>query len=607
MEQLLWTFDDVVRFIHHPDRPVRRWALQRLTGLFPGQAGDAVVAMLDDEDDLIVMDACKFLAESGDQQRYGPVLLERLKGAEGRRFGFYAEALATLNHREALPFILAHLQRDTKLVDRGELYRVLSALGTFGGDEARQALWAILEQELVDEFAIGTAAGALLDAARPEDIGRLAQFYRSRSSWEARNRLLQTFAYAGSASRLAEEVRGAAAHGFEAALEAAKGWLQQEPQLSDVALDDLAMAFGREHEGVFPILLREARRLFEERGDDVTGWGAAWDAGASPVGYRRQALMTWLTLEAFAAHPAPDRDERRNESAMGLALLCQLSVDRDDQGRLEAAEDKTEMLLTILTEDRENVLPGIVDQVVALGPEIVPRLIAMFDPKSYGWGPIRIAEVIERMARRHPGSCDAAVPLLIEAVNDNQSDFLLEACESALIAIGLPAVEPIAQHIRDNDLARQIYLRHALGQIPAERSAQALLDAITESGGAQEFDITALEDIGSPTAIEPLYELWEPGDPLLAQTLLVLCEVNGVDRPELPEWRRLVRAEDERLARILRGEPAEPRARPVAAPPRPQLREHPRQRSKGPGKKELKKRAAQSRISKRKQKKKRKR
>jgi hypothetical protein len=343
------------------------------------------------------MDACRFLAEADDRQRHGPILTEHLKEARGRRLGFYAEAVAALNHREALPFILARLQQDTRLVDEGdELFRVLGALGTFGGDEARQALWAVLERELVDEFSIGTAARALLDAARPEDIGRLAQFCRSRSSREARNRLLDAFAYAGSTSRLAEEVRGAAAHGFEAALEAAEGWLQRESLLSDAALDDLAIAFGREHEGVFPILLREARRLFEERGDDVAGWGAAWDAGASPVGYRRQALMTWLTFETFAAHPASDRDERRNESAIGLALLCQLSVDRD--------------------------------------------------------------------------------------------------------------VELVAQHIRDDDLARQIYLRHALGQIPTERSAQALLDVIMKARSFEELDLAALEDNGSSIAIEPLYD-----------------------------------------------------------------------------------------------------
>lgn len=126
-----------------------------------------------------------------------------------------------------------------------------------------------------------------------------------------------------------------------------------------------------------------------------------------------------------------------------MALLCQLSIDRDDQARLDAAEDKIETLLTILTEDREHLLPGIIERVADLGREIVPQLVARFDPHSPGWGMIRIAEAIEHLAYRHPGSCDAAISALIEALNDQQGDYLHEACAGALEAIGLAAVKPI--------------------------------------------------------------------------------------------------------------------------------------------------------------------
>jgi hypothetical protein len=47
---------------------------------------------------------------------------------------------------------------------------------------------------------------------------------------------------------------------------------------------------------------------------------------------------------------------------------------------------------------------------------------------------------------------------------------------------------------------------------------------------------------------------WKPGDRLLAECLLILCELNGVQKPELPEWRRLVEAQDERLSKAMLGE-----------------------------------------------------
>ena len=53
MEKLLWTFEDVVRFVDHPDRPLRHWALERLTKRFPKQAGDALLVMVDDPDGYI--------------------------------------------------------------------------------------------------------------------------------------------------------------------------------------------------------------------------------------------------------------------------------------------------------------------------------------------------------------------------------------------------------------------------------------------------------------------------------------------------------------------------------------------------------------------------
>jgi hypothetical protein len=53
MEELLWTFEDVVRFVDHPDLPLRRWALERLTKRFPNQTADALLVMVDDPDGYI--------------------------------------------------------------------------------------------------------------------------------------------------------------------------------------------------------------------------------------------------------------------------------------------------------------------------------------------------------------------------------------------------------------------------------------------------------------------------------------------------------------------------------------------------------------------------
>lgn len=559
MEQLLWTFDDVVRFVDHPDLPVRRWALERLNKRFPDQAGEPMVTLLDDPDSYIALMASEFLPKTGDGERYGPILLERLKQAQGARFGYLSEALARLDHREALPLILERLERarrERESLDANEFLRLVKALGKFGGNEARQALWEILDSLSKDRLWAGAAMQALMDTAQPEDVARLVQIYRSWPPSQYGSRELDAFASAVGATRLAQEVKRVVEDGFDAALERAAWWMGSEPVLSEECEDGLVAAFRRKHKDTFRVLLHETQRIIEQRGDDLVGWLAAWEAGDRPVGYRRRALLTMLILRAFAAHPHRHLNQRMQESSLGLSLLCQLSIDCNDQARLDASEDKTETMLNILTENRDNLLPGIIERVAALGPEIVPRLVDMLDPTDFGWGAIRIARAIERTARLHPGSCDAAIPVLIEAINDTQGDYLLEACSDALEAIGLAAVKPITERLRDDDTARQIYLTGVLGEIPTESAAQAILDWVADGLPLEEMQVSALSDIGSPSAIEPLYALWKSGhymDRLLAEALLVLCELNGVQKPELPEWRRIVEAEESRLSRMSDG------------------------------------------------------
>jgi hypothetical protein len=560
VEQLLWTFDDVVKFIDHSDLPVRRWALERLTKQFPTQAGGPMVTLLDDVNAHIALTASDFLSKTGDRETYGPLLLDRLRRSRGDRFGYLSEALAHLGHREALPLIMGRVERarrDKEAVDANEFLRIVNALGVFGGDKARQTLWKIFDSfSSRDRLWAGALIEALLNAAQPEDVNRVVQIYRSWPAGDQSDRCLDAFASAVGAGRLAQEARYAAINGFDAMLERVEWWLGSEPVLSEECEKGLISAFENEHKDAFRVVLREARHIVEQRGDDLDRWLEAWEAGDCPVGYRRRTSLTMLILSAFAARPNSHLEQRVRESSLGFALLCQLSLDCNDQARMDGSEDQASTLLDILTENRDNLLPGIIERVAALGPEVVPRLIEQFDPQDFGWGPIRIARAIEQLARRYPGSCDATAPVLIEAIHDDQGDFLLEAISDALEAIGPPAVPPMIEKLRDEDSSCRIFLTYSLGQIPTESAAQAILDWIADGLPVEEMHVTSLNDIGSPLAIEPLADLWESGhdlDRILAEALLVICELNDVQRPELSEWRRIVEAEEARFSRTSAG------------------------------------------------------
>jgi hypothetical protein len=603
MEQLLWSFEDIKRFASHPDAPLRLWAMDRLIKLFPDEAGNVLVTMLDDKGRFIAGKALDFLAETGEPEKYGPILLEHLQRAEGEHFGRLAMTLARLGYRPALPLILAYTNEDDRQISFGEYLSITFALGRFGGNEVRRTLWTLLEQAGSSTDMVKPLLEALLQAAQPEDIPRLVRHYRSLPFDDSWHSPISAFAGSVEATRLVEELGYGLKHGLEAMLERAEWWIGVPLSLSEICRDDLEEAFENNYLDVASILLREARRLVEERGDDLAGWQAAWAAGERPAGYRQRALYTLLILEGLAEQSPPDLAQLQRESVLGLGLLAQLSVESDDQARLDTAADQTEVLLDILAQPREHVLPNLIDRVVALGPAIVPRLIDLLAPEDFGWAAVRIAHTIERMARWYPGSCDAAVLKLIAGIHEEQGDYMKEAASAALEAIGPAAVELINKHLRHTrDISRKIYLTGVLGEIPIESATHVLLGEIKAGKPVEEMELGALADIGSASAIEPLYRMWKPGDHLLAEYLLILCELNGVEKPELPEWRRLIQAQDERLARAMSGdlsvlEGPETLRAPLPPIPTWQLEQKKTKtlpgRKSAIGKKEKKKRAAQ--------------
>jgi hypothetical protein len=269
MEQCLWTVDDVARFVNHPDRPLRRWALDRLRKRFPTQASEPMITLLDDSDLYIALMASEFLSKTGDKERFGPILMERLQHAAGARFGYLSEALARLDYRKALPLVLARLERarrEQETLDTNEIFRITGALGKFGGDQARQTLWEIFNSLSHDHFWAGAVMSDLLEAAQPEDVARLVRVYRSWPASQQGSRQLGSFASAAGAGRLAQEAGYAIKDGFDAALERIVWWQGSLPELSEKCVNGLIRAFERKYKDTFRVLLREARRIVEQLG-----------------------------------------------------------------------------------------------------------------------------------------------------------------------------------------------------------------------------------------------------------------------------------------------------------------------------------------------------
>jgi hypothetical protein len=314
-------------------------------------------------------------------------------------------------------------------------------------------------------------------------------------------------------------------------------WLQQDIPYSESFGDAFYEAAGESYAEGLPHILTELERVAAERGDDLPAWLEEWRAGEKPGGYRWRMLYAHYVIAALAEHPPSGEKQRQEAVALSLALWGQALTDQNDEAMLQAAPDepaRQKVLLDILGSIRQNVMPTVVGQVAALGPDVVPDLIHILEGDHF-WALPRALEALTPIARAHPGAADAAIPAILDLIDEDQSDYVLEPAGEALVAIGLSIIEPAAARL-GQDFTYDIYVCYALGEIPTQASAEALLNYIGEKQLLEEYEAESLADLGHPAAIPFLRQYYEPGDPLLGTVLYKLALLNDYTGPEMVEW-----------------------------------------------------------------------
>jgi hypothetical protein len=223
-----------------------------------------------------------------------------------------------------------------------------------------------------------------------------------------------------------------------------------------------------------------------------------------------------------------------------MTLLGQALTDQDDEAILQAAPNeliRQAVLLGIMESPRMHVLPDVVDQVVTLGRGVMPHLINIL-ARNHFWALSRALKALTQIAQAYPGSADEAVPVILDLMDNSQADEVMDPAGEALVAIGLTAIAPAAARLGRVDFAYDIYICHALSNIPTRASAEALLGYIAEKQGLEEYEAEALVNLGHPAAIPFLRDSYDwSGDPRLCTVLYKLALLTDYTGPELAEWR----------------------------------------------------------------------
>ncbi|MFN2226476.1 MAG: HEAT repeat domain-containing protein [Anaerolineae bacterium] len=553
-----WTLEEYRRYLDHQDAELRDWAMERIKEQYPERLAESVAPLLADPDALNVWRAAEAVAETGDL-RYEGDLLAALPTEPGFLRYKLLPNLGQVRSPTMLPRLMAGLdasRADSPRSDEGhEAQALIEALGHYPDAEARAALWRFVERHpYVDDLSYSAFEG-LLRFAGPDDVDALAHRHAQLTpglghSWL---RISILFARQVGLETPADEAAATLDEGPNQTLAEIEDWLAQWLPWPRRLLADLHTVARNHYRDALPLVAAELRRLAAERGEDLDAWQAAWARGEGRGSYRWRAAYSSRLVEALAQAPPGHRLLHRRAVGLALALLAQRYVDEDDEAALAAAAKRGDKahratLFQILGSPRMNVLPDVVERVVALGPEAMSELLPILDEGSF-WAIVRAVKAVEGLARAHPGAADEAIPYVLALIERDQSDYLLEPAADALRAIGPAMVAPAAAGLGQGDWTYDIYVQGAIARVPIEASVDAILQSA--EGEFSEMEITHLAELGHPRGFDFLYDNYDPDVPEMTRSIYILGVLTGYQGPEMAEWRREVQESRTRFVKAI--------------------------------------------------------
>ncbi len=548
MSDLLWTFEELVRFTKWEDAEVRYWALDRLIRHFPDRAADVVAPYLLDDHDATPMMVARHLGEHGSAAHHA-ILLRGFKLLRGEVPGMCLQSLARLGYPGTVDVAASALGRGD--LSEPAIGRIVEALADLGTAEARQLVREFVARkgELLAEPQALRGVLKVVDAeAIPEVLGR----FLTALHWRGAQRAAEGFRTIMDALQIDDaqwcfrtgpsgriELRKtikAVDSGYDCDILAAMGeptirMLAQRFRVGDQdeivrALADWTVtAIGRlprDPEDPLPARLAAAVGAFGSAAmlDDSERLGVQFQQWV--IGFQLSAAFAVaryrnMELELRRARGNLDRLLRlaEVETAFGLeelpsaiAVIC-----REDASRARTAEDWCLRLLE------------------AQGP-FFPKVVAL--------------ETLGELRAVH------FIPEIMEYLSDENS-YIYGAAERALAKMGDALIGPARARIESGTLEADsahsiLVLLCDLGSRGAYETVVRHLDWFMEEvGPGATAEWVSL--FGAEELIDPLRE-WLDDDPaLVGQGLLLLGSIHNVRIPEEEEILRAIEDEREREAR----------------------------------------------------------
>lgn len=515
---MTWLFplDAFRAWAQDPDPAIRRWAVGRWMALYPNRDIELLAVHLMDDDLELQRDVALFLANTHDA-RWLPVLMKGHEVTTGRSRVSMVEALGVLGHSAAVPVLQAALRSA-----RGglELVAAIHALGRYRMSGAWQALAPIIELVQADDAMAGTLFRLLLDMGRRGDVARLMERWRQ---WEvaAPSQVQQAWASWLGVSAAELQTLSDPSATPDALLAALGASLTAEEA---AGLND---AWGDPKQAC-RLLHRMASARLSARRDNLQQW-LGEDLDVPRRDYRALALGSEALLASMAA--VPPREDRR-DLELPLALAALLVLDRRCDEARALVEDPSPTCAARLVQ-AAGAVPHPVEAVwvedwETHGPWMLELLATTDRPELI----IHLSGLVATHAEAMPAHAGSVVA---DALVRFEEPELVEPLLEAARALGEAAVPALILQLAD---ASPLGAVRALGELPTERSFQALASRAVLHTHVDLAVAEALTNIGDARGIDILAPAWRPGMIPVAAMLTALANLHDSPHPNREAWRQ---------------------------------------------------------------------
>ncbi len=189
MSDLIWGYDDLVRFTKWEDPEVRYWAVDRLIRHFPEVCADAVAPFLLDDHDATPTMVARHLGERG-SARHHAILVRGFKLLRGLTPGYCLQALARLGYPGTVDLASSALQRGD--LTEASVGIIVEALADLGTPQTREVVREFLARK-ADLLADPTALRGVLKIVEADAIPDVLSRFLTALQWRGAHRAGEGF------------------------------------------------------------------------------------------------------------------------------------------------------------------------------------------------------------------------------------------------------------------------------------------------------------------------------------------------------------------------------------------------------------------------------